>query len=200
MANGARHPRRQAIEPSAFAIALSKSDGRALFMEVHEQIVDRIAAGELTPGMRLPLVRLLAKQLSINHMTVAKAYKDLSEAGFVEGRAGSGTHVRGPNGAGSKLARESETIPAEPLLSERLYELACLGRHWLDKQLSRPGFRLRWRIRSLPEVGDSRRSRAYFSYDPPNGRVGFRRCIVDYLAGQGVVTAPEDVIVISGAQ
>jgi DNA-binding transcriptional regulator YhcF (GntR family) len=87
MASGQRHPRRRAIEPNAFAIKLSKGDGRPLFMQVHEQIVDRIAAGELTPGMRLPPVRRLAEQLGINHMTVAKAYKDL---------AGSNGAVPGP--------------------------------------------------------------------------------------------------------
>jgi DNA-binding FadR family transcriptional regulator len=56
-------------------------------------------------------------------MTVAKAYRDLAEAGFVEGRAGGGTHVRAPNGAGSRRARGSEPAAAGPLLSERLYLL-----------------------------------------------------------------------------
>jgi len=115
---------RRAIEPSAVAIELSKGTGRPLFMQLHEQIVDRIAAGELTPGMRLPPVRRLAEQLGINHMTVAKAYRDLAEAGFVEGRAGGGTHVRAPNGTGSRRARGSEPDAAGPLLSERLYELS----------------------------------------------------------------------------
>ena len=40
----------------------------------------------------------------------------------------------------------------------------------------------------------------YFAYDPPNGRIDFRRSIVEYLAQQGPMTAPEDVIVTSGAQ
>ena len=104
MANGQRHLRR-AIEPSAFGISLSKGNGRPLFLQLHEQIIDRIAAGELTAGARLPPVRRLAQQLGINHMTVAKAYKDLAEAGFVEGRAGGGTHVRAPYGTGSTRAR-----------------------------------------------------------------------------------------------
>jgi len=124
MTNGLKHPRRRAIEASTFAIALAKGSGRPLFMQVHEQIVDRIAAGELTPGMRLPPVRRLAAQLGINHMTVAKAYKDLADAGFVEGRAGGGTHVRSPNGTGSRRARGTEPAPAGPLLSERLYDLS----------------------------------------------------------------------------
>src|SRR5689334_24781095 len=85
MVDGLRQSRRRTSEPSAFTIALSKGNGRPLFLQLHEQIIDRIAAGELTPGMRLPPVRRLAEQLGINHMTVAKAYKDLAAAGFVEG-------------------------------------------------------------------------------------------------------------------
>ena len=40
----------------------------------------------------------------------------------------------------------------------------------------------------------------YFAYDPPNGRISFRRSIVEYLAQQGPMATPEDVIVTSGAQ
>ena len=71
MANGQKHPR-QAIEPSAFGISLSKGNGRPLFMQLHEQIIARISARELMAGARLPPVRRLAEQLGINHMTVAK--------------------------------------------------------------------------------------------------------------------------------
>jgi len=40
----------------------------------------------------------------------------------------------------------------------------------------------------------------YFINDSSNGRVSFRREIVEYLAQQGLVTTPEHVIVTSGAQ
>jgi len=57
--NGERHPR-QATEPNAFGISLSKGKDRPLFVQLHEQIIDRISAGELTAGARLPPVRRLA--------------------------------------------------------------------------------------------------------------------------------------------
>ena len=200
MANGQRYMRR-AIEPSAVAIELSKGTGRPLFMQLHEQIVDRIAAGELTPGMRLPPVRRLAEQLGINHMTVAKAYRDLAEAGFVEGRAGGGTHVRAPNGTGSRRARGSEPDAAGPLLSERLYELShAPGVIGFTSNYPAPDSECAKEFETCLQSVIADGLAPYFSYDPPNGRVGFRRCIVDYLAQQGLVTAPEDVIVTSGAQ
>jgi 2-aminoadipate transaminase len=170
-------------------------------MQIQEQIVDRIAAGELTPGMRLLPVRRLAKQLGINHMTVAKAYKDLADAGFVEGRAGGGTHVRTLNGMGSRRVRGSATTAAETLLSERLYELShapgvigFTGNYPAPDSDCAGEFEIC--LKSVVADGLA----PYFSFDPPNGRVGFCHCIVDYLAEQGVVTPLENVIVTSGAQ
>lgn len=199
MANGLRQSRRRTSEPSAFAIALSKGNGRPLFLQLHEQIIDRIVAGELTPGMRLPPVRRLAELLGINHMTVAKAYKDLAAAGFVEGRAGGGTHVRGPNGFESRRGRASEPVPSEPLLSERLYELShapgVIG-FTSNYPSAECAEEFEACLKSVIDDGLAQ----YFSYDPPNGRLDLRRGIGDYLAQQGVLAAPEEVLITSGAQ
>src|SRR5581483_11562078 len=177
MANGQKHLR-QAIEPSAFRISLSKGNGRPLFMQLHEQIVDRIAAGELTAGMRLPPVRRLAEQLGINQMTVAKAYKDLAEAGFVEGRAGGGTHVRAPNGADSGRLRGSIPVPAGPLLSDRLYDLShAPGGIGFTGNYPAPDADCTEQFEACLKSVIADGLAPYFSYDPPNGRVSFRRNI-----------------------
>ena len=198
MANGQRHPR-QATEPSAFGISLSKGNGRPLFMQLHEQIVDRISAGELTAGARLPPVRRLAEQLGINHMTVAKAYKDLAKAGFVEGRAGGGTHVRAPYG--TKRARGAEPAVAGPLLSERLYELAhAPGVIAFTTNHPEPDSECTKEFETCLQSVIADGLSPYFINDSSNGRVSFRREIVEYLAQQGLVTTPEHVIVTSGAQ
>ena len=63
-----------------------------------EQIAARVrvavAAGELRPGESLPSVRELARRLRVNPATVAQAYRELAQEGFVETRHGSGTFVR----------------------------------------------------------------------------------------------------------
>ena len=198
MANGQRHPR-QATEPSAFGISLSKGNGRPLFMQLHEQIIARISAGELTAGARLPPVRRLAEQLGINHMTVAKAYKDLAKAGFVEGRAGGGTHVRAPYG--TKRARGGEPAVAGPLLSERLYELAhAPGVIAFTTNHPEPDSECTKEFETCLQSVIADGLSPYFINDSSNGRVSFRRAIVEYLVQQGLVTTPEHVIVTSGAQ
>jgi DNA-binding transcriptional MocR family regulator len=200
MPNGQRYPR-QATEPAAFAISLSKGNGRPIFMQLHEQIVERIAAGELTAGARLPAVRHLAKQLGINHMTVAKAYKDLAKAGFVEGRAGGGTHVRPPFGTRARRGGGPEPAFAEPLLSERLDELShAPGVIGFTRNYPTPDSDCVTEFESCLQSVIAGGLAPYLAYVPPNGRIGFRHCIADYLAQQGISVAPEDVVVTSGAQ
>ena len=76
----------------------------------YRQIVDRVrfavANGALFPGDRLPTVRQLAVDLSINPNTVARAYRELELLGAVASRRGSGTFI-------------SESVPAEPEFERR---------------------------------------------------------------------------------
>ena len=58
-----------------------------------------IACGEFRAGDRLPSVRDLAEEAGVAPMTVSQVYRDLKEAGLIEGRAGSGTFVARRGGA-----------------------------------------------------------------------------------------------------
>ena len=55
---------------------------------------DAIAAGELGPGAKLPPTRQLAELAGVNHLTAARAYRQLAEQGLVSSKVGSGTFVR----------------------------------------------------------------------------------------------------------
>jgi GntR family transcriptional regulator len=61
-----------------------------------EQIVHRIATGELGPGDQLPPVRRLARELKVNFNTVARAYRMLDEAGIISTQHGRGTYLLTP--------------------------------------------------------------------------------------------------------
>jgi len=63
------------------------------FAQVRSRILAMIESGELAPGTRLPAVRALAADLDLAANTVARAYKELEEAGFVETRGRAGTIV-----------------------------------------------------------------------------------------------------------
>lgn len=67
---------------------------------ISKQIVDgfrmKIITGELKPGTKIPSVRGLAMQLTINTNTVARAYGKLTDEGLVEARKGLGLFVCEP--------------------------------------------------------------------------------------------------------
>ncbi len=76
-----------------------------IYVQVMEQIRQRIAAGVLAPGEQLPTVRELAVQLLINPNTVARIYRDLEKEGLLETRRGSGTYVAQTAAALAKVDR-----------------------------------------------------------------------------------------------
>ena len=65
---------------------------------IYEQIVDKmqrlIAGGALEPDEKLPSVRSLAVELSINPNTIQRAYSELERSGFIYSVKGRGNFVR----------------------------------------------------------------------------------------------------------
>lgn len=75
--------------------APGRRDGRsgvtAAIVEIFE---GAIAEGELGPAAKLPPTRQLAELTGVNHLTAARAYRQLAESGLVSSKVGSGTFVR----------------------------------------------------------------------------------------------------------
>jgi len=67
--------------------------GVPFYRQIIDQAKSAIAAGLVEPGERLPTVRQLAVDLSINPNTVSRAYTELELTGLVESQMGSGTFV-----------------------------------------------------------------------------------------------------------
>lgn len=65
-----------------------------VYQQVKQTLVIDIMANRLKDGDQLPSIRVLAKILKLNPNTVAKVYYNLEQEGFVEGRQGSGYHVK----------------------------------------------------------------------------------------------------------
>ena len=63
------------------------------FEQVRAQLLSQILSGELVAGVRLPTVRRLAGDLGLAINTVARAYKELEEAGLVHTRGRAGTFI-----------------------------------------------------------------------------------------------------------
>jgi GntR family transcriptional regulator len=77
---------------------------------VYRQIIDRVhsarAAGHLREGDRLPTVRQLAVDLSVNPNTVVRAYRELELTGILTTHQGTGTFVASQKVEHSDAERE----------------------------------------------------------------------------------------------
>jgi GntR family transcriptional regulator len=78
--------------------------------QIVEAVLDRVAAGVLHPGARLPSVRGLAAEALVNPNTVNKAYRDLEALGVVEGRSGAGVFVTREGPALARSQRRGATL------------------------------------------------------------------------------------------
>ena len=83
------------------------------YEQIRIQISSLIAVGSLASGTRLPTVRSLAADLGIAAGTVARAYKELEQAGLIETRRRNGTLVAaGAPGRAGHGAGVPETVTA----------------------------------------------------------------------------------------
>src|SRR5665213_1632407 len=64
-----------------------------LYRQIVEAIRSSILRGDLSPGTRLPSVRVLARQLDTSSLTVHHAYKCLGDLGLVESKSRKGSRV-----------------------------------------------------------------------------------------------------------
>ncbi|EKM0365007.1 PLP-dependent aminotransferase family protein [Cronobacter turicensis] len=155
----------------------------------YKVLVDRYAAairsGELTAGVQLPTHRRLAAEHHVSLATATRVYAELEAMGLVSGETGRGTFVR--------------DIALPPGLGIDQHAVAADA---LDLSFNYPALpgqaeRLRDALRQLASAGDID---ALLRYQPHAGRAKDRETIAAYLAGAGLNTAPENVLVVNGAQ
>lgn len=74
-------------------IVIDSRDKRAIYEQVVDSLSDLMLIGALEPGDKLPSVRSLAVDLSINPNTIQKAYIELERQGYVYSVKGVGSFV-----------------------------------------------------------------------------------------------------------
>ncbi len=76
-------------------IHLDYRDARPIYTQISDGFRDQIRAGILQPGDKLPSVRELATQLTINPNTIQRSYRELEIQGWVASVPGKGSFVCG---------------------------------------------------------------------------------------------------------
>lgn len=74
-------------------LVLAKADPRPIYLQIIEQVRQRIALGDWAPGQPLPSIRELSAELRVSVITVKRAYLELERDGVISTRQGKGSVV-----------------------------------------------------------------------------------------------------------
>ncbi|MCP4764697.1 MAG: PLP-dependent aminotransferase family protein [Gammaproteobacteria bacterium] len=179
---------------ASIAFELRRDAGQPLFVQLCDQIRERIISGQISTRLRLPASRNLAIELSISRSTVVIAYEQLVAEGYIEGRRGSGYYLR--ELAGIDQPRHRLAPPASEAVAFETTD---------GSPLSHPGypdnrlFPYRQWARSLAR--SARLSpQAMIVSESPFGDPQLRKSIANYLADwRGLAILPEQVMVTAGS-
>ena len=103
-------------------IHLDYRDSRPIYQQVKDNLRRMMVTGVLNAGDKLPSVRALASQLSINPNTIQRAYAELEAEGYVVSVTGKGNFVA--EGDTQNQARRQELLAKMRPIME---ELKALG-------------------------------------------------------------------------
>lgn len=101
------------------AIEIDQASAVAPYEQLRIQLLEQIRSGELAAGTRLPTVRRLAGDLGLAPNTVARAYRELEQAGVIE--------TRGRNGTVVALSPDAATRGAQEAAAAFVARLRALG-------------------------------------------------------------------------
>jgi GntR family transcriptional regulator len=108
-------------------------DGRSpvpIFEQVKSGFRGLVARGLLKTGEQIPAIRTLAEMLRVNPNTIARAYRELIQEGFLESRRGEGNFI-------SSNARQNINNGLEHArqnLKDALHMARRSGLNWRDIQ------------------------------------------------------------------
>ncbi len=103
-------------------LTVNAGDPRPLYRQIIDGVKALIASGDLREGMTLPSVRQVAGDLGVNLNTIAVAYRELQDEGFLTVRHGAGAVVS------SRRPRAIEEDELRRPLRTALTQLILAGR------------------------------------------------------------------------
>ena len=186
---------------ASIAFTLQRDSREPLFVQLCEQIRQRIINGQLDTRLRLPPSRVLATELAVSRSTVVTAYEQLVAEGYIESRRGSGYFVRELTGMDyprqqtrKPSIKKVPSVPADlPSTPTSASPLTHPG--YPDNRL----FPYRQWARSLARSARLA-PQAMIVSESPFGDPQLRRSIANYLADwRGLDIQPQQVMVTAGS-
>lgn len=189
------------------SVLLDRDKKVPLYLQLYTNLKDMIDGGVLIPDYRLPSVRQLSKRLEVNQVTVVSAFKKLENEGYVYSRTGSGTFVANILPC-IDTVKQTESMPMQDDLyqQEDIFLInngqIKINENTINFASATPtpdlfpveAFRL-----ALDEVLERDRGNA-FGYQDIQGYLPIRESILKTLKRSEIISTPDNVQIISGAQ
>ena len=118
---------------------ISQTDKRPIYLQIMEQIKQRVAVGDWREGQPIPSIRQLAVDLQVSVITVKRAYLELEREGVIVTQQGKGSQVAPNPGLGTRLQEEELKKHLEQAI--RLADLLGLRPKELEGRLRQTGDR-----------------------------------------------------------
>jgi GntR family transcriptional regulator len=85
------------------SIVISQTESRPMYLQIMEQIRQRVILGDWKPGEQIPSIRAMAIALQISVITVKRAYLELEREGVIVTQHGKGSIVAPDPNLGARL-------------------------------------------------------------------------------------------------
>jgi GntR family transcriptional regulator len=100
-------------------MVISHADGRPMYLQIMDQIKQKVAVGEWARGQEIPSIRQLAVALCVSVITVKRAYQELEREGIIVTQQGKGSQVASNTNLSPRLYERE--------LADHLDEIVRLG-------------------------------------------------------------------------
>ena len=191
-----RRPMPRVARAVSLPLRLDRSD-RPLRHRIADALVTELREGRLRPGDPLPSTRALATELAISRGPVVAAYDELTAAGFIETRPGSGAVVAPLADRAARAGALSSVEPMDPCPTpgprvtprEARFDLRP-GRPDVGV-LDQAAWRRAWRVAaSDTPANDS---------GPAPSHTRLRHVLADHIRrSRGIAVDPDDLLVTPG--
>ncbi|TVR68202.1 MAG: PLP-dependent aminotransferase family protein [Sphaerobacteraceae bacterium] len=192
-------------------VELDRESDLPLYLQISNQIRERIHTGDLAVGSKLPPERRLAAMLGVNRTTIVTAYRELAADGLVEGHVGRGTVVADPDPdtgqssnhqqiPWSQLFTSTTEVMNDPLLRDTTMISSRPDVISLATGIPSPELYPIELIRGLLDEALHTDGQALLQHCPTEGYWPLRSSLGDWMAGDGKPVDPENVLVVAGSQ
>ncbi len=192
-------------------LKLDPASGTPVYRQIADAIVAACRDGRLSPGMRLPPTRDLARRLHVNRNTVVAAYEALAADGIVTSHTGRGTFVAEPVAAPAPA--RAETGDAWPSGFSRAVEGSALAgllsayrvatsSEGISFAGSYPAAELMpvERFRVALDAVLARSGAEVLSYGSTAGYAPLREWIAGAMRGRGSDVSADGILITNGSQ